>query len=608
MINRRNPLWWTFGPAVSLACFCILPRVHSNPRLLLSFVAAVAALLIFLFCLRRRVGLTYEFVPRKVHYVQMLMHSSIYVYWGWYWSEVYRFVPLILAQVVFAYALDMLVCWSRRDKWILGFGPFPIVLSTNLFLWFRDDWFFLQFLLIAVTILGKEFVRWKRDGRSTHIFNPSAFSLFLFSAALIGTRSTGVSWGVEIARTFHYPPYIYQEIFVLGLIVQALFEVTLVTLFSAVSLYALNLWYTKATGDYQFIDSNIPVAVFLGLHLLVTDPATSPRRGFGKIVFGALYGACVFGAYTLLKLIHAPEFYDKLLCVPPLNLSVRLLDHASDALAIKARAAFAKFRPLAWLPARAAAWRPRSVNYAWMSAWICFFLVMSASHFLVKGSDHPGGKPEHWAKTCQQGRASSCETWVGLLKSNCAADSKADCLTLGIVLNEGRYAARDAAFAGVSFGHACDLGSPEACGRLMAFMRQGGVQAFLGACDKGDGASCFILGSLFSAGSGVPQDQTTAFELFQKSCDAGWWRSCGRLGVSYMTGQGTEVNPALAIQNFEKGCQGHNAASCMEAAEFYHRGRPEWRIEPLARERLQEACELGLEAACKQMAAVAGRR
>ncbi len=59
----------------------------------------------------------------------------------------------------------------------LGFGPLPIVFSTNLFLWFRDDWFYLQFLLVAAGFLGKEFVRWEREGKSVHIFNPSAFSL-----------------------------------------------------------------------------------------------------------------------------------------------------------------------------------------------------------------------------------------------------------------------------------------------------------------------------------------------------------------------------------------------------------------------------------------------
>src|SRR5262249_9618536 len=163
------------------------------------------------------------------------------------------------------------VCWFRRDKYILGFGPFPIVLSTNLFLWFKDDWFYLQFLMIAVGVLGKEFVTWTRDGRKTHVFNPSALSTSLFSIALILLHRTDISWGTEIASTFQRPSYIYLEIFVVGIIVQALFSVTLVTLASAASLYVLNLAFTHATGTYMFIDSNIPAAVFLGMHLLVTD-------------------------------------------------------------------------------------------------------------------------------------------------------------------------------------------------------------------------------------------------------------------------------------------------------------------------------------------------
>ena len=44
--------------------------------------------------------LTYEFVPRRVHWVQMIMHSSVYAYWGWYWREVYHEIPLIAAQIL----------------------------------------------------------------------------------------------------------------------------------------------------------------------------------------------------------------------------------------------------------------------------------------------------------------------------------------------------------------------------------------------------------------------------------------------------------------------------------------------------------------------------
>ena len=600
--TRLSPLWTALLPIVLLSAFCLLPRVSSNAHLLAAFGGAAGVLLVFLILLQRQTAragrvLTYEFVPRPVHYVQFVMHSSVYLYWGWYWREVYHDVSLIAAQIVFAYALDMLVCWSRRDKWVLGFGPIPIVMSTNLFLWFKDDWFALQFLLIATGVLGKEFIKWKREGRLTHIFNPSAFSLFLFSAALLATRSTDISWGVEIATTFHRPPHIYLEIFLLGLVVQALFRVTLVTLSAAAALYVLNLWYTRMTGDYQFIDSNIPVAVFLGLHLLVTDPATSPRKGLGKILFGALYGVGVFGMYGALKLINAPEFYDKLLCVPFLNLTVQSLDRLSDTVA-------AKFRPLTPL----LRWKPLQANYAWMGVWVCLFVTMTTTGFLVKGKEHPGGTPAFWAQACQQGRSSACKTWVNLLKGRCMDNSGADCLTLGKVFDEGRFVPRDAAQAGVTLGRACDLGVPEGCSALQSFMRKGGSQVLASACEGRDGASCFILGSLFSGGQGVPKNPALAFELFQKSCESEWWRACGRLGLSFLVGEGTAKNPALAIQNFEKGCQGRNAPSCLEAAQFYRSGRLGWKVELLARQRFQQACDLGLQVACQQVIVSAASR
>jgi hypothetical protein len=71
----------------------------------------------------------------------------------------------MLGQLLFAYGFDILLSWSRQKKYVLGFGPFPIIFSTNLFLWFKDDWFYLQFLMIAVGFLGKEFVRWNRGGK-----------------------------------------------------------------------------------------------------------------------------------------------------------------------------------------------------------------------------------------------------------------------------------------------------------------------------------------------------------------------------------------------------------------------------------------------------------
>jgi hypothetical protein len=73
---------------------------------------------------------------------------------------------------VFLTTLDALLSWSRGRSWIPGMGPFPIVLSTNFFLWFRDDWFVWQFVMIVAGALVKEFVRWERNGKRVHVFNP----------------------------------------------------------------------------------------------------------------------------------------------------------------------------------------------------------------------------------------------------------------------------------------------------------------------------------------------------------------------------------------------------------------------------------------------------
>ena len=80
------------------------------------------------------------------------------------------------------------------------------------------------------------------------------------------------------------------------------------------------------TGIYFFYDSYIPIAVFLGMHLLFTDPSTSPRTELGRIIFGVLYGLSTVLLYQMLGSLGMPTFYDKLLQVPLLNLSIQGID------------------------------------------------------------------------------------------------------------------------------------------------------------------------------------------------------------------------------------------------------------------------------------------
>jgi TPR repeat protein len=606
--RRIPPLWLPALFTVIFAGFTLLPRVSANPHLEASFLAAAGVLAAGLCALwwsviRTGRTLTYEFVPRRVHWVQLTMHSCVFAYWGWYWREVYHEFPLILAQVALLYVLDMLVCWSRRDNWILGFGPIPIIFSMNLFLWFRDDWFYLQFVMVAVIVLGKEFLRWRRDGHSTHIFNPSAFALFLTSVVLIATHNTPITWGTQISTTFNNPPNIYIEIFLLGLIVQALFSVTLVTLSAAAMLFLLNVVYTGATGMYHFIDFNIHPAVFLGLHLLVTDPVTSPRKNFGKAIFGAAYGVSVFGLYALLDNQGAPQFYDKLLCVPALNLTVRALDRASIALsAWLARQRWVtegKLRPLQAL----AAWTPQRANFGFMGIWVALFGFMIFTGFL--GGKHPGSDPAFWAKACGEGRTKACRVEAQTLDVQCQHNSATGCFTLGTLLSDGKGLPRDPIGAGRSFKQACDIGFENACVSLVNMVKTDGDNVLLQPCNRGDGRSCFMLGSLYYGGQGVSRNLAYSATLFQQSCTAGFTRGCGQLGESYLFGEGVPKDIVKARQILENACDAGYGPGCFNVGIMHREGIATPKNEPLAQARFRQGCDMGERTACEALGPVA---
>lgn len=605
--NRLPPLLLPLITIIAFSAFSLLPRVRNNPRLEWAFLGAAAFLFVFYLILRVRVAsakrvLHYDFVPQKAHYVQMMMQGAIYVYWGMYWREVFPFLPFIAAQILFVYSLDMLISWSRRDDWVLGFGPMPIVLSTNLFIWFRDDWFVFQFVLISVGLLGKQFLRWHRDGKLVHIFNPSAFSAFVISVCLLATHTSRLTLGEDIATTLSRPPYIYLEIFLLGLVVQYLFSVTLVTLSAAAIMLVLNLGYTHTTGVYHYIDSSIPVSVFLGLHLLITDPATSPRKTIGKIVFGLLYGSSIFGLYSALRWFGQPTFYDKLLVVPFLNLMVPGLDRFSDYLATSRISE--KFRLLRsdW------ASNPARYNYAHMALWIALFGGMMGTGFLAKGQDHPGGSIAFWNQACQEGKWNGCKTFVHALTVTCQYNRAEACLQAGDVLAEGEFVPRDMAMSANEFSRSCSLGVPEACDGLRAVITHNGEAELQKACNHYgadySGESCYTLGALYSDGTmGLPLDPERAFQAFSQSCDNDFAHGCERLAQSYLAGVGTAPNPQLAISNFEKGCRNHDASSCANLGDIYSHGTAGRKDESLAARRFQEACDLGLASACQTSAA-----
>lgn len=301
---------------------------------------------------------------RPTHYVQALLHTSIYTYLGLYWEGVARFAPLIVTQIIFGYLFDMLISWSRGRAWKAGLGVVPIVLSTNLFLWFRETEFYLQFALMALTFLGKEFVTWNYGGRRRHIFNPSAFSLSVASIVLLATNTVNMTHAVDIAAAFETPPNFYEVIFFLGLVVQALFVVTPVSFGAALAFQLIHLAANAIDVGY-LPSAPIPTAVFLGMTFLVTDPATSPRSHFGRFLFGLAYGLGVTITFVLLRFAHQPSIFDKLLIVCVVNLLVPAIDRLC--------ARFAPRKGAVQSPGM----RPSHLaRFGWLSAYIALIVGM----------------------------------------------------------------------------------------------------------------------------------------------------------------------------------------------------------------------------------------
>ena len=449
------PLSLTFG----LLIISFVPRVQSNLILTASFWAAVAGLLAWQGVLYLNFRKTpdphvLEVRLRSQHYLQALVQLTVFMYWGYFWQPVYDHAWLLIGQLLFAYVFDLLLAWSRRSPYALGFGPFPIIFSTNLFLWFRDDWFYLQFLMLAAGFMGKEFVRWRRNGTYTHIFNPSAFSLGLFSLILITTNTTSLTWGQEIATTLTLAPQIYLFLFVVGLVVMYFFSITLVAGSAAIALFGMSAAYGAVTGVPYFIDSEIPSAVFLGLHLLVTDPSTSPRTTIGKTLFGLLYGLGVFSLYSLLGALGVPTFYDKLLSVPLLNLSVKGLDRLADT--IQNNVTFTRLTPN---------WSTGGANLVHISIWIVIFGTMTA----IGATDgrHRGDAVPFWQEACTENRLQACTRLIQLESNYCADNAGWACNELGIHYQNGIIVSADPTLALDYFSQACELRFQAGCINLL---------------------------------------------------------------------------------------------------------------------------------------------
>jgi TPR repeat protein len=451
----------------------------------------------------------------------------------------------------------------------------------------------------------------------THIFNPSAFGLTVVSLVLIFTGTTDYTWGEQIASSQDRAPYLFTEIFLGGLVVQYFFSVTLLTFSAAATLTAIIAAYTKITGVYLFLNTNISVAVFLGLHLLMTDPATTPKSSLGKIMFGSLYGGGVVLTFLVLSAFHVVAFYDKLLVVPVLNLLTPLLDRLA-ALGVAGR--FGRWE---------AKIGPRKMNLAYMGCWAALFAGMVATGFAE--ARHPGASFAFWKKAAEEKRPGAAHGLRMLLDLFDYWDKNPDeGLTfhgdnglspqqkLGLAYSqvasiyaEGKLVPADHAKAAFYFKKAFELGdvaggvkfaieyfntNPQGAqkdiDRVLSVLEQSGAAST-------NGRVCYILGFAYNNGRGRPLDKAMARQFFEKGAVLGEPAAWHNLALMELRGEGGPPDHAAAALWLQKSAKANNGLSCLYLAEMYLKGDGVGMDKQKAVAMLEKACNLGQARACE---------
>lgn len=562
-----------------------LPRVGANPLLFASVAGAGGLMLLWQLALAgrgKRLGL--EFTIKRAHVGQMCVHTSVYAYWGLHWPDVFAQAPLILGQVCFLSLLEILGSWSLNRRHRLGLGAVPIVFSTNLFLWFHDDWFYLQYGMLVISWLTKEFVKWDRGGgQKVHVFNPSAISLALAGVVLIGLGRTDIARAQEISQALGIGPWCFESIFLAGLIIMSIVPVAAMTAASALTMLGLGFLWTQATGTYHFIDTAIPIAVFLGMNLLATDPVTTPRGPLGRLIAGMVYGTAVFFLYDALKLVDTRPgvtvtYFDKLLFVPVLNLMAPLLERVAHGLA---------------------GWRtwPRVIANPWihMGMWsAAFFLVV-----MPTTRNHPGRDPEYWQRQCEAGDATACGRALDMALHACAGGHPASCHNAAIQVNHRGDEAR----ATTLFEQACAGGVGEACTtlghRVLAHAGEGqappeALAFFQQGCAAGSGDGCARAAIALAA-----TDAIGARDLAKKACDQQVVAGCSTLGTLLLQGQGGPRDPVAAQPLLDRACSDGQGTACANLAVMYKRGDGVPADPAQAEAYRQRACTAGVQVACE---------
>lgn len=275
---------------------------------------------------------------------QAVAQSTILLYLGLYWPAARAHWWTIALQLAFCLAADALSNWRTRGLIQASASVLPMVLSINLFLWHDDAHFWETALILVLGVMSKTLWRWKNKPSYAHIFNPSAIALAAAGVVYYGLRHSAY---IQLEEPLHLPPNMSEVILMVAFLVQAAYGTATQTLAAIVSMMAFNS--ALALAHIHYAPWPVEGQGFIGLTLLMTDPATSPRTVPGRVMSGALYGVLFTSFQVSFAYAFGTTFvyFSKIFAAPLANLAAPGLDARANRLfagrAVRALSPAARF-------------------------------------------------------------------------------------------------------------------------------------------------------------------------------------------------------------------------------------------------------------------------
>ena len=194
------------------------------------------------------------------------------------------------------------------------------------------------------------------------------------------------------------------------------------------------------------------------MHLLFTDPSTSPRTELGRIIFGALYGLSSVALYQLLGAARPAD----LLRQAAAGAAAEPVGPADRS---RWRARSGSSRSIRRGSARRST--PRQRHVAYMSVWAVAFAVMARPG--ASATAIPGQWLPFWQQACQDGqRRAPAPTWPTCNRSTATRDragraTKPASRSASSLGDRARIGESSTRAATRSFERGCRLGFVPAC-------------------------------------------------------------------------------------------------------------------------------------------------